>query len=52
MLPPKAHEENNRMDEICITDVANKVRLIHKAFEKKAKKTVKGEKISFMSEII
>lgn len=41
-----------RVDEIAIGDVIQRVRLINRAFEKKTKKNIKGEKISFMSEII
>jgi hypothetical protein len=44
--------EDTRTDEINITDVMSRVRLINKAFEKKSKKAIKGDKISFMSEII
>ncbi len=52
--------ENERTDEIAMADVIHRVRLIHKAFENKGKKAItngnapniKGDKISFMSEIL
>jgi hypothetical protein len=40
--------EDVKQDEISIGEVVQRVRLIHRAFEKKSKKAIKGDKISFM----
>jgi len=40
--------DETRTDEVAIADVIQRVRLINRAFEKKTKKTIKGDKISFM----
>jgi len=52
VIPAKAQLDDVRLDEIAISDVIQRVRLIHRAFEKKNKKNLKGDKISFLSEII
>ena len=60
VIPPRVAIENERTDEIAMADVIHRVRLIHKAFESKGKKAItngnapniKGDKISFMSEIL
>ncbi len=55
VVPPRVAIENERTDEIAMGDVINRVKLIHRAFENKGKRnaqTLKGDKISFMSEIL
>lgn len=53
VIPTRAlTDDTYRKDEINVTDVFARVKLIFKAFERKNKKTIKGDKISFMSEIL
>jgi hypothetical protein len=60
VVPPRVTIEGERTDEIAMADVIQRVRLIHKAFDAKGKKAntqgnapnIKGDKISFMSEIL
>lgn len=66
-MPPRVAIEGERIDEISMVDVIQRVRLIHRAFENKGKKpgvatggagmggtqpNLRGDKISFMSEIL
>lgn len=55
IIPQRVPEEdidNERMDEIGFSDVFQRVKNIYKAFEKRQKKKLQTDKISFMNDIM